>query len=156
MRKIIAFFLPIVMLLALAACGAEPSQRPETQRNTPANTWTCSCGKLNDDAFCCGCGSKKPKDPAPTTDSQPEIDSGDDDPQIEVDPLEFKKTATIDETVLVDENGVKITAKELVYGNYAVELTLIIENNSDKDLSFIANSIGYSCNSINGYMVPEG
>lgn len=127
MRKIISLMLALLLVLSLAACG---STNEGGSTDTPTST--------------------------PATDSQPETDSGDDDPQIEVDPLEFKKTATIEETVLVDESGVKITAKELTYGNYAAELTLVIENNSDKDLSFIANSIGYSCNSINGYMVSEG
>lgn len=127
MRKIISLMLALLLVLSLAACG---STNESGGTDTPTST--------------------------PATDSQPETDSGNDDPQIEVEPHEFKKTATIEETVLVDESGVKITAKELTYGNYAAELTLVIENNSDKDLSFIANSIGYSCNSINGYMVPEG
>lgn len=127
MRKIISLMLVLLLVLSLAACG---STNESGGTNTPTST--------------------------PATDSQLETDSGNDDPQIEVEPHEFKKTATIEETVLVDESGVKITAKELTYGNYAAELTLVIENNSDKDLSFIANSIGYSCNSINGYMVPEG
>ena len=126
MRKIISLMLALLLVLSLAACG---STNEGGNTDTPTST--------------------------PSTDNRPEIDSGDDGPQIEVEPREFKKTATIEETVLVDENGVKITAKELTYGNYAAELTLVIENNSDKDLSFIANSIGYSCNSINGYMVPD-
>ncbi|OUN23065.1 catabolite control protein A [Pseudoflavonifractor sp. An85] len=68
----------------------------------------------------------------------------------------FNKTATLDETVMVDEGGVKITATGLTYTNYSVEVGLTIENNSGKDLSFVSGSIGYSCNSVNGYMVEEG
>lgn len=68
----------------------------------------------------------------------------------------FHKNATLDETVMVDEGGVKITATGLTYTNYSVELGLTIENNSGKDLSFVSGSIGYSCNSVNGYMVEEG
>ncbi len=49
-----------------------------------------------------------------------------------------------------------ITATALNYTNYSVELDVFIENNSDKDLSFVSGSIGYSCNSINGYMVNDG
>lgn len=52
--------------------------------------------------------------------------------------------ATIEETVLVDESNVKITATKLE-GN---ELSLLIENNSDISLMFQAGSC-----SINGYMV---
>lgn len=68
----------------------------------------------------------------------------------------FSKSAALAETIMVDESGVKITATRLSYNNYAVELELTIENNSGKDLSFISGSMGYSCNSVNGYMVADG
>ena len=131
MKKAISILLVMLLLVSMTACGAPGNS---TNNDDP--------GKM------------------PATDSQPADDTtdkdDDDTPQISFEPREFNKGATIEETVLVDENGVKITATELTYGNYAAELTLVIENNSDKDLSFIANSVGYSCNSINGYMVPEG
>lgn len=69
---------------------------------------------------------------------------------------DFQKTATISETVLYDENDIRITANELTYNEYAAELSLTIENNSDKDMSFYSNTYGYSCNSINGYMITDG
>ena len=68
----------------------------------------------------------------------------------------FHKNASLAETVMVDEGGVKITATGLNYTDYSVELELTIENNSGKDLSFISGSVGYNCNSINGYMVRDG
>lgn len=56
---------------------------------------------------------------------------------------------SIDETVLVDESGIKITAKSLdVDGMLGSELKLLIENDSGKDLTFQCLSA-----SINGYMV---
>ena len=73
-----------------------------------------------------------------------------------VDDLGRSFGATIDETVLVDEQGVKITAKELSYSSYAADLSLLIENNSDRQLSFYAGTLGYSANSINGYMISDG
>lgn len=69
---------------------------------------------------------------------------------------QFQTTAVLDETVLVEENGVKITATGLSYTGYSADLQLIIENNSGKDLSFTSGSLGYNCNSINGYMVDSG
>ena len=69
---------------------------------------------------------------------------------------EFQQTSTIAETVMMDEDGVKITATGLTYKSYAFELELLIENNSSKDLSFISGSAGYCCNSINGIMVSDG
>lgn len=68
----------------------------------------------------------------------------------------FNKNAILDETVLVDEGGIKITATGLAYTNYSAELAITIENNSGKDLSFVSGSLGYSCNSINGYMIDDG
>lgn len=68
----------------------------------------------------------------------------------------FQKNASLAETVMVDEGGVKITAAGLNYTNYSAELELTIENNSGKDLSFSSGTMGYSCNSINGYMVEDG
>lgn len=72
------------------------------------------------------------------------------------DPVQFDSSATIEETVLVDENNVKITATELKCTAYDVKLSLTIENNSDQDLSFYSGTSGYNCNSINGYMVDDG
>ena len=68
----------------------------------------------------------------------------------------FNVNATLNETVLVDDGGVKITATGLTYTAYSADLALTIENNSGKDLSFVSGSMGYSCNSINGYMVNDG
>lgn len=68
----------------------------------------------------------------------------------------FGKNATVAETVMFEENGVKITATGLSYTNYSADLALTIENNSGKSLSFISGSMSYSCNSINGYMVSDG
>lgn len=68
----------------------------------------------------------------------------------------FHTDAVLAETVLVDEGGVKITATGLTYAAYSADLALTIENNSGKDLSFVSGSLGYSCNSINGYMIDDG
>lgn len=63
---------------------------------------------------------------------------------------ESKKTeVTISEAVLVDEAGVKITAKRLeTDGIFGPEIKLLIENDSGKDLTFQCRNA-----SVNGYMV---
>lgn len=66
--------------------------------------------------------------------------------------IQFNPSATIEETVLVDESDVKITATGLSYTNRAVEVNLSIENNTDKNLSFQGGMRTYHCSSINGYM----
>lgn len=68
----------------------------------------------------------------------------------------FAPTATMEETVLVDESGIKITATNLAYTAYSVKLGLTIENNTEQDLSFYSGTAVYSCNSVNGYMMSGG
>lgn len=59
-----------------------------------------------------------------------------------------KTEVTIEETVLVDQDGVKITAKSLnTDGIFGAELKLLIENNSGKDLTIQCRNA-----SVNGYM----
>lgn len=142
MKRAISILLALLLLVSMTACGILSNN---TSIDVPDST------------------SNDVPDSTSTADSQPPANDvgedskpDDDGPQISLEPREFYKGATIEETVLVDENDVKITATELTYGKYAVELSLVIENNSDKDLSFIASSSGYSCNSINGYMIPDG
>lgn len=68
----------------------------------------------------------------------------------------FNTNAHIAETLLVDENDIKIMATDLQYSDYSVDLHLVIENNSDTIRSIVSGSAGYSCNSINGYMIDDG
>lgn len=67
----------------------------------------------------------------------------------------FNKNVTLDEIVMLDKDGIKITATGLNYTDYSAELELIIENNTEKNLSFISGSYGYKCNSVNGYMMSN-
>lgn len=61
---------------------------------------------------------------------------------------------TIEETVLVDESDVKITATKLEVTGTAAEITLTLENNTDKSLTF-HSSKDYG-NAVNGYMIDGG
>lgn len=65
------------------------------------------------------------------------------------DGIQFDSSAAIEETVLVDESDVKITATELKYTAYDVKLSLTIENNSSQNLSFHSGTLRYNCNSTN-------
>lgn len=62
---------------------------------------------------------------------------------------------TIEPTVLVDQDGILITATELECEGIKGELKLDIENNSDKDVSIISGSMGFNQNAINNYMTNE-
>lgn len=74
---------------------------------------------------------------------------------------EFQKEATIEPTVIYDENGVKITANELKYGSFSAELLVTIENGTSDNLTFYSNAGWNAVNSINnrtvsgGYLVEE-
>ena len=57
--------------------------------------------------------------------------------------VSFSGTGTIEDTVLVDEKDVRITADNLTYSAYQTTMDLLIENNSDQDLSVISGSIGF-------------
>lgn len=132
MKKILSLFLTLLLTASLAACGNQTegtsgtSVEPSASETQPA-------------------ASDTGNETEPADMSEDTMNS-----------YTFNQNATIEETILVDEYDVKITATELTYDDYSAELALVIENNSDRNLSFIANSIGYSCNSVNGYMLPDG
>ena len=64
----------------------------------------------------------------------------------------FDPSGTIEETVLVDKNGIKVTATELKYSKYAATLTLSLENNGSTDVTVLCGTNRYSSNSVNGVM----
>lgn len=141
MKKYLSVFTALGIMLSLTACngrtsGSQPSTSP-AQTESSLQTYTTT-----------------------QTESSPQTSSSDPDEKPATNNTaklgEFQKTATLAETVMVDENDVKITATGLKYNNYSVELELLFENNSTKDLSFVSGSMGYCCNSVNGMMVSEG
>lgn len=98
----------------------------------------------------CGGSSDDVQQPVSTDASQP--DTQQDDPEIEPDneqsPPDEEKAASISEQVLLDESGLKITANGLESGFMGAEVKLLIENNSDQNLTFQVRNV-----SANGYMV---
>ncbi len=59
------------------------------------------------------------------------------------------QTVTIEETVLIDESGIKISAKSLEFSRlFDPALNVLIENNSGMDLTFQCRNL-----SVNGYMI---
>lgn len=113
----------------------------------------CACGGTDENAD----GSDTPISTEQEAESA-EVSSKEDSDSNMVDEVieAFDMTPTIEETVMLDENDIKITATGLEYDDYEVTLNLTIENNSSQDLSFICGSVGYSCNAINGFMIDGG
>lgn len=141
MKKYLSVFTALEIMLSLTACnGGESSSKPT---NSPAQT------ESSPQTYNTTQTESSPQTSSSVPDEKPVTNNT-------TKPGEFQKTATLAETVMVDENDVKITATGLNYNNYEVELELLFENNSAKDLSFVSGSMGYCCNSVNGMMVSEG
>lgn len=143
MKKTLALSLATILLLS--ACGTTASEKqslptpsPSVEQSLPAPS-----------------PSVEQSTPAPSPEQT-------DEPTTSIQPAAtgsdtlFNPSATMEETVLVDESDVKITATGLKYTAYEVKVSLTIENNTDQELSFYSGTLGYSCNSINGYMVDDG
>lgn len=123
MKKTIAITLALILIISLAACGNSSSSEVKEPSNVS--------GTVTDG------GSK-----------QAEHDNISDDNDNKSEQTE-QGEITVTETVLVDESGVKITAKSLSMDEIlGPELKLLIENNSGKDLTIQCRNA-----SVNGYMV---
>ena len=68
----------------------------------------------------------------------------------------FDFEPSIKESVVYDDNGIEITALNLEYENNNAILNLKIQNTSEKELSISSCTLGYSCNSVSGYMMDAG
>lgn len=126
MKKNLVMLLAAILLL-LSACGGEPTPGADTMPPEASAAQTPA--------------TQTPAAQKPTTGTPPVM---------------FPLKGDITETVLVNQDGVKITATGLNYSNYDAQLALTIENNTDKNLSFHSGTLGYSCNSVNGYMFDGG
>lgn len=72
------------------------------------------------------------------------------------DGYELALDTTIEETVLFDDGSVSVKATGLSFSYNSPELNIEISNQSDQNLQFLAGTLGYSCNSVNGFMVHSG
>lgn len=146
MKKITAFILISMMTLNFISCGqgtANLDPAPDRQQTDTTTVSESFSDKANDTIQEEKQGTEEVS--SESTDNRSEDKFG-----------IFHENAVIEETVMVEEDGIKITATDLTYNSYEVNLELTIENTTKKDLSFVSGSTGYSCNSINGYMVSDG
>lgn len=63
--------------------------------------------------------------------------------------------STIEETVVFDDRDIKITALELVYGQFGPSLSLLYENKSGKDLDFTPTRDDHCCLAVNKYAIDN-
>lgn len=136
MKKLICVLLAIVMLLGLTACGKSKTETAEPEKADMTATETVD-------------------DVTDVTEEMEETDVQDSTESSEELP-EFDQSAIIETTVILDQDNIKVTATALEYDDYSANLKLSLENNSDKTLTFSTNTLGFSGNSINGFMIPDG
>jgi hypothetical protein len=153
MKKVIILIIALLLVLSLMACGASSEKEQTDAQQTSTDQLGGEMSEPeettipeSEDNTSVQTEPTIPEETGAPTAESPEKD----------DDSTFSMKGTIEETVLVDEKGVKITATELTFERNGVELTLLFENNTDKKLSFTTGTLGYSCNSINGYMVDTG
>ena len=68
----------------------------------------------------------------------------------------FDTSATINETVLVDRDGVVITAKSIDYTDYQIEVNIAIKNDSSKNIEVSSNTMASAWNAVNDTMITDG
>ena len=68
----------------------------------------------------------------------------------------FDTSATINETVLVDRDGVVITAKSIDYTDYQIEVNIAIKNDSSKNIEVSSNTMASAWNTVNDTMITDG
>lgn len=136
MKKLICVLLAFVLVLGLTACGKDKTETTEPEKADMTATETVD--DVTDAA-----------EETEETDVQESTESSEELP-------EFDQSAVIETTVILDQDSIKVTATALEYDDYSANLKLSLENNSDKTLTFSTNTLGFSGNSINGFMIPDG
>lgn len=95
------------------------------------------------------CGSSADNDAGASSNVQKPSDASTSSPAVEETAPPERQEAAISETILLDEAGIKITAKSLdPDALFGAEVKLLIENDSGSDLTFQCRNA-----SVNGYMV---
>ena len=133
MKKFVVSLLAASLVLSCCACGGESSSASSVTEPSIKTIESENTGSG-------GVAETSPEEAVPeeTVDrSQFKIKS-------------FNTEPTIEETVLVDESGVKITATGLEYGNYDVELKLRIENTTSTEI----NIGGNGSMTVNNFTIP--
>lgn len=68
----------------------------------------------------------------------------------------FDFNATVEPTVLVDNDQLRISVLGLTFSNDQACFEIEVENRTALEISARTNTLGYAANSINEYMIPDG
>lgn len=150
MKRAVSLLLVGLLVFSIVACGSS-SEKDQVETNVEMPQYSDSNQESAEQIL--------ENEEEPITQTEPsatEIPVATPTPATEDNEKAFSLEGTIEETVLVDEKGIKITATDLTFGKNGVELSFLLENNTEQDLRFMAGTLGYSCNFVNGYMVDTG
>ena len=140
--KVIAVTASLLLAAAsMSACGDSSSPASETESQSTSKQETKAAET-----------EKTTKAAETTTESTTEAEEN----NYSFSDLDADFSSTINETVMVDESGVRITATSLEYTGYAAALNVKIENNTETDITVTAGTLGCPENAVNGYMVSDG
>ena len=115
-KRIIAWLLAGLLAVSLAGCSGEVEETAGSTAGSEAAEATEA--------------SSKPET-EPETESKPE------------ETPEFQTTATIEETVLYQEQDIRITAEALTYTAHSVDLQLVLENQGSQPRRFLSHTASY-------------
>lgn len=130
MKKLIVSLLAASLIFSCCACGGETSGITNSTEKTSSSI----------------------KAEETTTGSVQEEKIG----PIIHDEARIDKTPTIEETTLVDEDGVKIVATSIEYSSYSVDIAIRIENSTDSDLSVYSDTMSAGPNYVNDFSIYDG
>ncbi len=129
MKKLLTLMLALALVLSLAACVISTDTDEEIKKPSNVEVGETENNGTNGDNI----------ENSDTNDGNTENNNQ----------QPSKTEVTIEQTVLLDESGIKITAKSLnMDGLFGPEIKLLIENNSGKNLTVQCRNV-----SVNGYMV---
>ncbi len=150
MKKLWNVLLVMVLVLSMTACGANSDKHDEDDSedsNKVTATATPGENEGDDDQGDSeggeNGGESEDKEPTPTPEEEKVSPTPTEKPKVEG----LDTSGEIEETVLVDNNDVKITATGLEYSKRYVNINIQIENNSDEELDFGTYV------AVNGYMM---
>ena len=154
MHKIFATSACLVLILSLTACSSAVSTE-----ESPAAQWSnvTESSELFELSELSELSESSETSEASETSASPSWTNTTEESEKAPDPIPvFVLQPTIEETVLFEQDGIRITAKDLTYKNSRAVLRLLLENETAKELSFYSNTLAYSCNSVNGHMFSYG
>lgn len=136
MKKFLALFLALLMLVSVLA-GCDKPAASDKERPMPGGSSSSSSDK------------KDPKDTEPEETKPADVDFEETAPEDDDEPFVPDGNAALDEMVIFDQDGVKITTKGITQDSWSTEIKFLVENNTEQNIVFTGDDAV-----INGITVP--